>query len=161
MINRLPADVPKTGERYDLTLTSAGLDSRKRELVALVIDNGPHKGVRVSAYLDTATKSALIEFGGVSDQEFSVAALDKRKYEVRLSAQIDVERLSKNGHGQYTPVTEDYKATNVYVHYNLSSYGDAAEPSGLAAAFKRKEGKFTRKPAAKPRRKAKPQSPQS
>lgn len=144
MINRLPADVPVSGERYDLTLTGAGLDSRKRELAMFVIDNGDHRGVRVSSYLTTSLIQALIE-SGVEAENFSTRALDARKFDIRLAAQIDIERLMKTAGGIYSPVDENYNDSNVYVVYHLSDYGDTENDTELAKAFERKSTKFQRK----------------
>ena len=145
MNHRLPADVPESGKRYDLTLTGAGLDKRKRELVMFVIDNGAHKGVRVDSYLTAALKQSFIADADVPEDQVSTLALDALKYGVRISAQIGVTRLAKDAHGMFTEVNDEYKETNVYVHYDLSDFAYADAESELAVAFKRKEGKFTRK----------------
>lgn len=144
MINRLPTDVPVSGKRYDLTLTGAGLDSRKRELAMFVIDNGDHRGVRVSSYLTTPLIEALIE-SGAEAENFSTKALDAQKFDIRLSAQIVVERLMKNAGGIYSSVDDQYNDSNVYVVYHLSDYGDAENDTELAKAFERKSTKFQRK----------------
>ena len=60
MINRLPADVPKSDVIYDITLTGAGLDRRKNEVCMFVVDNGEFKGTRLSALLSADLKEALI-----------------------------------------------------------------------------------------------------
>lgn len=148
MINRLPADVPVSGERYDLTLTGAGLDSRKRELAMFVIDNGDHRGIRVSSYLTTPLIEALIA-SGVEAENFSTKALDAQKFDIRLSAQIVVERLMKTAGGIYSAVDSDYNDSNVYVVYHLSDFGDAENDTELAKAFERKSTKFQRKPKDK------------
>lgn len=162
MQHRLPADVPKGGERYDLTLTGAGLDRRKREIVMFVIDNGPYKGVQVSAVLISQVKRSFIDDADVPESAVDTRSLDRMKYGVRLSAKIDVQRTLKNPHtGLHTEVADDYKATNVYVHYDLTEWAFAHGESELAVAFERKEGKFARKnsdpvpPAEKPAEKSK------
>jgi len=157
MINRLPADVPETGLRYDLTLTGAGLDNRKRELAMFVVDNGPHRGVRVSAYLTVPVKDALIG-AGAERANFSTESLDAKKFDIRLSAVIDVTRLMRNQHGHYVPVNAEYNATNVYVSYDLSDWSEAQEESELTRAFEKKADKFKRVKDESPADEVKPKA---
>lgn len=163
MNHRLPADVPKSGKRYNLTLTGSGLTKRKQELAHFVIDGDESRGVRVSLYLTPKVKQSFMELLDLESDQVSATALDARKYDLRISAIIDVERLAKNAHGHFTPVGDDYNETNVYVHYELREFAEPDADSTLVRAHEKREQKFTRKksgkkastPKAEPKSKAK------
>ena len=150
MINRLPADVPKSGEIYDITLTGAGLDRRKREIVMFVVDNGEFKGTRLSALLSVDLKEAFIRDADVPVEQISTRGLNELKLQLRLSAHVEVERMGKNPEGNFFRVDEDYKESNVYVAYHLTNFAYPNEDSEMEAAFARKDGKFERKNDPKP-----------
>lgn len=149
MHHRLPADVPESGKRYDLILTSAGIDNKKRELAHFLIDNGKFKGVRVSEYLTPAVKQSLMKATGLTSNEVAGQTLDSKKLELRVSAKIDVTRLRKDGHGIYHPVDESYDKSNVFILYELSEFDEPSGDSEMQTAAKKTEQKFKRKPAAK------------
>jgi len=149
MINRLPADVPKSGEIYDITLTSAGMDRRKREIAMFIVDNGEFKGTRLSAVLTADLKEAFIRECNQPVDQLSVRHLGAKANQLRLSAHVDVERMAKNGAGMFFNVDENYKDSNVYVAYHLSNFSYARNPSELEGALAKKEEKFVRKPRAK------------
>lgn len=144
MINRLPADVPDSDVVYDLTLTGAGLDRRKREICMFVIDNGTFKGTRVSAILVSDLKESLIRDADVPVEQISTRGLSDLKLKIRLSAHIRVERLRKGDGGLFVQVDEDYKDSNVYVVYHLTNFSYPNKDSEMEDAFKRKDGKFER-----------------
>lgn len=155
MINRLPADVPDSNKVYDLTLTGAGLDRRKREICMFVVDNGKFKGTRVSTILVSDLKKALIRDADVPVDQVSTRGLSKLKLQVRLSAHIRVERMAKNASNVFFQVGDDYKESNVYVMYHLTNFAYPNKDSEMEDAFARKDGKFDRKndpqpPAEKP-----------
>lgn len=150
MINRLPADVPKSGEIYDITLTGAGLDRRKREICMFVVDNGKFKGTRLSALLGVDLKEALIRDADVPVESISTRALDKLKLQIRLSAHVGVERMGKNPQGYFFRVDEAYKESNVYVAYHLTNFAYPNNDSEMEDVFARKDGKFERKNDPKP-----------
>lgn len=146
MQQRLPAEVPVNGDKYDLTLTGSGLDQRKREIAHFVIDNGHAKGVTVSAYLTPDIKQRLMALFGLTSDQVSGNNLDGFKYQLRVSATIGVERLAKNAHGTFFPVDEKYTLTNVYVNYLVDDLAEAENDSTLFKALQSKETKFSRKP---------------
>lgn len=145
MINRLPADVPESGVIYDLTLTGAGLDLRKREIAMFIIDNGKFKGTRVSAYLVADLKATIIQECDVPVDQVSTRGLSARKNEIRISARIEVERMAKNPEGNYFHVADDYKDSNVYVAYHLTNFSYPNKDSEMEDALAKKDGKFIRK----------------
>ena len=137
-----------SGERYNVTLTNAGLNNRKQELAHFVIDEGPKRGVRMSMFLSSPLKKALVRCCEIPTEDTAALTLEaKHRNLLRLSAVVTVSRFAKDPHGVFRPVPDSYKETNVYVTYELSDFEPVTSRSELDGAFKRKETKFQRKPS--------------
>lgn len=146
MRNRLPNEVPVSGERYNVTVTSAGLNPAKRPVVGFTIDNGKYRGVRVSAPLSGELSAALVAHAGVEpNHALHVEFIEKAyKNDARLSCEIVVERTAKNEAGQFFAVDSNYTDSNVYIHYQLLRFDAASGKSSLKNLFARKAAKFKR-----------------
>lgn len=142
MKGKTNSDIPNTGERYDFSLAKAGLDRSKREMAHFVIDNGDHKGHRVSLQLAPHVKRAFMQVWDRNSDEVSAHALNGARG-LRLSAALHVARQIKLANGRFVEAPEGHDESNVYIMYQMTHIAPPANDSEMKPPkkdqFKRKK----------------------
>lgn len=135
----LPNTVPRSGERYNVTLDKVG-ESKGNMYARWVIDGGDFRGKKVSCLLDTCefhiSESMLpldVAFDFTSGA--GVAAVNVHTKHIRASAIVKVFRQAAPNE-EWISVDENYRESNVRITYDMESFKEATEPSELAKIFK-------------------------
>ena len=130
-IGILPNQVPKTGERYNLTLTRLG--EYKGALTArFYIDTGQYRGKSIASFVDDDFVNLVAEQLYELDKEneeygltnpIFYAAVNRVARRMRFSGKIVVHREAAPN-GELITVDEEYQESNVKITYSISNFGE-------------------------------------
>lgn len=135
----LPNTVPRSGERYNVTLDKVG-ESKGNMYARWVIDGGDFRGKKVSCLLDTCSlriAESMIALDVALDftSAVGIAAVNMSAKHIRASAIVKIFRQAAPNE-EWITVDENYRESNVRITYDMELFEEATSPSELAKIFK-------------------------